>query len=122
MSGLDAAMGMSSIHHSLISSVGQHYTHSCDVFSFGMVAWEILARRRAVLPNVKKDAPPMSILYAMAGGRYISRYSEVIKLSLENYFYGFLLLFIMMALNSPLTCVGLMQVPGPINSLTLPKW
>ena len=47
---------------------GRYYTDRCDVFSFAIVVWEIITRRKPIL-NVKgKNASSMAILYAMANG------------------------------------------------------
>jgi len=47
---------------------GRHYTERCDVFSFAIVVWEIITRKRPTL-NVKgQNASSMAILYAMANG------------------------------------------------------
>ncbi len=46
---------------------GRYYTDRCDVFSFGMMVWEMLARRRPMLLGTRKGNN-MAILYAMANG------------------------------------------------------
>ena len=48
--------------------VGRNYTESCDVFSFGVVVWEIVTRRRPTLGAGKGQHSNMAILYAMANG------------------------------------------------------
>lgn len=48
--------------------VGRYYTDRCDVFSFGIMVWEMLARRRPTLLGAKGNN--MAILYAMANGTY----------------------------------------------------
>ncbi len=51
-------------------SLGKYYTDRCDVFSFGIMVWEMLARRRPTLPGTNKGNN-MAILYAMANGMYM---------------------------------------------------
>ena len=64
---------MSAIIHWLIPSVlatptGRNYTNSCDAFSFGVVVWEMITRKRPTLGAGKGQSNNMAILYAMANG------------------------------------------------------
>ena len=47
---------------------GRHYTERCDVFSFAIVVWEIITRKRPILSVKGQNASSMAILYAMANG------------------------------------------------------
>ena len=50
-----------------VPTAGRYYTDRCDVFSFGMMVWEMLARRRPMLLGTSRTNN-MAILYAMANG------------------------------------------------------
>ncbi|XP_064404629.1 mitogen-activated protein kinase kinase kinase 7-like isoform X2 [Halichondria panicea] len=47
---------------------GKYYTDRCDIFSYGIVLWEMLTRRRPVLANSEKSNNFMVIMFAMAQG------------------------------------------------------
>ena len=47
---------------------GRYYTASCDAFSFGIVVWEMITRKRPTLGAGKSQHNNMAILYAMANG------------------------------------------------------
>ncbi len=48
---------------------GRRYTELCDVFSFGIVLWEMITRKKP-LGAVKGQHSNMAILYAMANGMF----------------------------------------------------
>ena len=47
---------------------GRNYDASCDAFSFGIVVWEMITRKRPTLGAGKGQHSNMAILYAMANG------------------------------------------------------
>lgn len=59
---------------------GRHYTDRCDVFSFGIVLWEMIARRRPFLNEGKGPVNSMAIFWAMANGMYLFVWSVVLVL------------------------------------------
>ena len=52
-----------------LSPSGRYYTDRCDVFSFGMMVWEMLARKRPMVLGTQRGNN-MAILYAMANGEF----------------------------------------------------
>ena len=48
---------------------GRYYTPRCDVFSFGIVVWEMITRKRPILGSTAQQSN-MAILYAMANGMW----------------------------------------------------
>ena len=64
-------MGLCISHHIVspnLHCIGRNYNESCDVFSFGVVFWEMITRRRPTLGAGKGQHSNMAILYAMANG------------------------------------------------------
>ncbi len=53
--------------HTYLLSVpaGNKYSKGCDVFSFGIAVWEMIARKRPIIGNANLD---LAILYATAKG------------------------------------------------------
>ncbi len=54
--------------HDCVFTLGKYYTDRCDIFSYGIVLWEMLTRRRPVLANSEKSNNFMVIMFAMAQG------------------------------------------------------
>ena len=49
---------------------GRNYTEFCDVFSFGIIVWEMITRERPFLGSKQGLHNDMAILYAMANGMF----------------------------------------------------
>ena len=47
--------------------VGRSYSKGCDVFSFGITVWEMIARKRPIIGNATID---LAIIYATAKGQW----------------------------------------------------
>lgn len=55
------------VHIMLYVPTGKYYTDRCDIFSYGIVIWEMLTRRRPVLASGQSNNF-MVIMFAMAQG------------------------------------------------------
>lgn len=64
-----------------MSNSGSTYSEKCDVFSWGIILWEILSRRK---PFDEIGGPAFRIMWAVHNGQ---------KILLESYFYLLLFFF-----------------------------